>query len=88
MTRNLKSSRSQLQGRIVTIFATDAPRGDCETPGGGFQRFLPSCGGLRPFATPPCHKTNRIWAASAAAAQPRIGTAEGVVDFTIITGVW
>ena len=29
MTRDLRSSRSELQGRIMTIFATDAPRGDC-----------------------------------------------------------
>ena len=73
---------SQLQGRIVTIFATDAPRGDFEAPGGGgggSQRFPPLRGGLRPFASPSSHRTNRRWAASAAAAQPRIATAGGAV---------
>ena len=81
MTRDLRSSRSELQGRIMTIFATDAPRGDCEAPEGGFsQRFPPSRGGLRPFASPPSHRTNRRWAASAAAAHPRIATAGGAVN--------
>ena len=72
---------SQLQGRIVTIFATDAPRGDCEAPEGGFSwRFPPSRGELRPSASPSSHRTNRMWAASVAAAQPRIATAEGAVN--------
>ena len=36
----------------MTIFATDAPMGDCEAPEGGFpQRFPLSRGGLRPFAS-------------------------------------
>ena len=34
-TRDLRSSMSQLQGKIETIFAADAPRGDFEAPGGG-----------------------------------------------------
>ena len=59
-------------------FATDAPRGDCEAPEGGFsQRFPPSRGGLRTSASSFSHRTNRRWAASAAAAQPRIEAAEG-----------
>ena len=33
--RDLRSSRSQLQGKIETIFATDALRGDFEAPEGG-----------------------------------------------------
>jgi hypothetical protein len=41
MTRDLKSSKSQLQGRIVPIFATDAPRGDCEAPEGVFPSGFP-----------------------------------------------
>ena len=41
MTRDLRSSRSQLQGKIETIFATDAPRGDFEAPGGGFPSGFP-----------------------------------------------
>ena len=80
MTRDLRSSRSQLQGKISSIFATDAPRGDFEALEGGFsQRFPPSRGGLQPFVSPRSHRTNRMWAASAGAAQPRIATARGVV---------
>ena len=31
-----------MQGKISSIFAADAPRGDCEAPEGGFsQRFPP-----------------------------------------------
>ena len=37
----VRSSGSQLQGKIVTIFATDAPRGDYEAPGGGPSGFPP-----------------------------------------------
>ena len=38
--------------------------------GGSFQRFPPSRGGLRSFASPYINRTNRRWAASAAAARP------------------
>ena len=41
MTRGLKSRRSQLQGKISSIFATDAPKGDCEAPEGGFPSGSP-----------------------------------------------
>ena len=41
MRNHLRSSRSQLQGRIVTIFATDAPTNDCEAPEGGFPSAFP-----------------------------------------------
>ena len=89
MTRDLTSSRSQLQGKISPIFATDAPRGDCEAPEGFFsQRFPPSRGGLRPFPSQDSRRTNRKWAASAAAAQPRIATAKGARSQGISKGVW
>ena len=69
------SSRSRLQGKIPSISAADSPKGDCEAPFS--KRLPPSRGGLRPFASPYSHKTNRRWAASAAAAQPRIAAARG-----------
>ena len=36
MLRDLKSSRRELQGRFVTIFATDNPRDECEELEGVF----------------------------------------------------
>ncbi len=51
---------------------------------GGFfsavPRPPPPRGGLRPFASPSSHRTNRMWAASAAAAQPQIATEGGAVN--------
>ena len=40
-TRPRAEQREQLQGKIETIFATDAPRGDCEASGGGPSGFPP-----------------------------------------------
>jgi len=66
------SIRSHLQGKIVTIFATDKPGDDCEELEGGFsRRFPPSRSGLR-SSTSNCNHTHRRWGASAAAAQPRM----------------
>ena len=36
MTRDLMSSRRELQGQIVTIFAADNPKDDCEELEGYF----------------------------------------------------
>ncbi len=68
------------QGKISSISAVGAPRGDYEALEGGggvSQRFPPSSGGLRPFASHCSHRTNRRWASLVAAAQPRIATARG-----------
>jgi len=36
MTRDLRSNRRELQGKIVTIFAAENPMDDCEELEGGF----------------------------------------------------
>ncbi len=88
MTRDLRSSRRQLQGKIASIFAADAPQGRLQTTEEGFpQRFPSSRRGFRFFA-PFCTHTHRRWAASAATALPRIVSAGGravVRDSTVST---
>ncbi len=54
MTRDLKSSRRELQGKIVTIFAAYNPRDDCEELEGlfpsGFPLYVGDFGPPHPLA--------------------------------------
>ena len=69
--RHRQVQRRVVQGEIGSCFNADALRCDCDALEGGFsRRFSPSRGGLHSFASPYNHKTNRRWAASAAAARP------------------
>ena len=93
--RSRGSSHSQLQGKIKSISAIDAPRGDYEAPEASFsQRFHPSRGGLRPFASHNSHRTNRRWASTTTTAQLRIATARAgrshrisALDAAVLEGV-
>jgi hypothetical protein len=60
-TRDLRSSRRELQVEIASTFAADAPKGRLRNVEGGFsQRFPPSCRGPR-FFTPFRTHTHRRW---------------------------
>jgi hypothetical protein len=60
-TRDLRTSRREVQGEIVSIFAAHAPQGRLKTAEEGFpQRFPSSRRGPRSF-TPFCTNTHRRW---------------------------
>ena len=62
MIRNLVSIRREVQGKIVTIFAADNPRNDCEELEGVFPyRFPPSCRGFRSSTSSPHNHNHRRW---------------------------
>ncbi len=89
MTRDLWSSRRELQGEIASIFAADAPQGRMQSVEEGFpQRFPPSCRGSRSF-TPICTQTHRRWGiiGSRGVAADRYRRGEGAVvrDSTVST---
>jgi hypothetical protein len=66
--RDGAGAENTLQVKIVTIFAADSPRDDCEELEGGFpQRFPPPRSGLKSFASHYIH-THRRWGALVAAA--------------------
>ncbi len=61
MTRDLKSSRREMQGKIASIFAADAPKGRLQNAEEGFlQRVSSSLRGFRSF-TPFLMHTHRKW---------------------------
>ena len=61
MTRDLKGSRRELQGKIASIFAADAPQGRLQNAEEGFpQRFPSSCRRFRSFTQIFTH-THRRW---------------------------
>ena len=61
MTRDPKSSRRDLQGKIASIFVADAPQGRLQNEEEGFpQRFPSSRREFRSF-TPFFTHTHRMW---------------------------
>ncbi len=61
MTRDFKSTMRELQGKIASIFAADAPQGCLQNAREGFpQRFPSSRRGLRSFRPFFTH-THRRW---------------------------
>ena len=61
MTRGFKSSRREMQGKILSIFVADAPQGRLRDAEEGFPRQFPSSHrGLRSF-TPFFRHTYRRW---------------------------
>ena len=88
MTRDLRSSRRELQGKIASIFAADAPHGRLQNAEEGFpQRFPSSRRGFR-FFTPFFTHTHRMWGIigirGVAADRDRRG-GEVVLDSTVTT---
>ena len=77
MRRDLKSSRREMQGKIVTIFAATNLRDGCEELervfSSGFPLHVGDFGPPHPLTIIPTADGE----ASAAAAQPRIGAARG-----------
>jgi len=61
MTRDLRSSRREMQGKIASIFAADAPHGRLQNAEEGFPQRSPSSRrGFRSF-TPFFTHTHRRW---------------------------